>query len=278
MLANIRPVVDGTPKDENDGGGPPPKMALISGHDSTLQPLLASLGDDVWDGTIWTPYASTFLIEIHKLKGDDPTFKGKPKTMFRLIYNGEALTSRVDGCPVDSDLCDASILINLVTPFAKIVDRDCKSSLPKDGAYSSILATEELLTTPGGVLIFGSMMLLCGFLGSVGTFVYLTGRLPMCCCTRRSGRGASVRGSSVSREHDKARESYSGISLPERNGRDCGDEGVFEDEEPHTSRANGEQTHGAPTTSHVPATVYGSATESTAISPTKAELDDSELI
>lgn len=40
---------------------------LISGHDVTVMPMLASLGDDVWDGK-WIPYASMFLIEVRNLK------------------------------------------------------------------------------------------------------------------------------------------------------------------------------------------------------------------
>lgn len=43
-----------------------PRMALYSGHDTTVMPLLASLGDDVWDGT-WAPYASMLVIEVSYL-------------------------------------------------------------------------------------------------------------------------------------------------------------------------------------------------------------------
>ena len=250
ILSNIRPVVVETDRAAEDGGGVPPKLALFSGHDSTLHPLLASLGDDVWDGRLWSPYASSLLIEIHKVSGDDPAFKGATKYMFRVIYNGEAVTSRMDDCPNDSDLCDAKVLIDLVTPFAKIVDRDCKSSIDKDGAYSSVLATEELLTTPGGILIFGSMMILCGFLGSLGTFVYLTGRLPMCCFTRKSGGGASL---GFRRQRSK------------------------DDEEEHYN-SNGRSNGNAP--SQLPATVYGKAETSspTNTMPQKQDIEDNEII
>jgi len=40
-----------------------PRLALYSGHDSTLMPLLASMGSRVWDGD-WTPYASMIIIEV----------------------------------------------------------------------------------------------------------------------------------------------------------------------------------------------------------------------
>ena len=249
IMANIRPVVVEKDRAAEDGGGVPPKLALFSGHDSTLQPLLASLGENVWDGRLWSPYASSLLIEIHKVSGDDPAFKGAKKYMFRVIYNGEAVTSRMDNCPNDSDLCDVKILIDLVTPFAKIVDRDCKSSIDKDDAYSSVLATEELLTTPGGILIFGSMMILCGCLGSLGTFVYLTGRLPMCCFTKKSGGGASL---------DFRQQSSN-------------------DEEEHYN-SNGHPNGNA--LSRLPATVYDKAETSspTNAMPPKQDIEDNEII
>ena len=266
MMANIRSVVEETEKAAEDGGGVPPKLALFSGHDSTLQPLLASLGENVWDGKLWSPYASSMLIELHNVSGDDPTFKGKTKYMFRIVYNGEAVTSRMDDCPSDSDLCDASVLIDLVTPFATIVDRDCKSSINDNDAYSSVLATEELLTTPGGILIFGSMMILCGFLGSLGTFVYLTGRLPMYCITKSSGVASlGVRRQSGSRE------SYGGISLPERNG----EEKEFDDEEHFTNNghSNGDRSN------LPPANIYGSSSESSrSKAMPKKDIDENELI
>ena len=31
---------------------------------STIMQLLASLGEDVWDGLVWPPYASMLLIEV----------------------------------------------------------------------------------------------------------------------------------------------------------------------------------------------------------------------
>jgi ubiquitin-like domain-containing CTD phosphatase 1 len=42
----------------------PPKLALFSGHDTTLMPILATLGGDVWAGAEWAPYASMILIEL----------------------------------------------------------------------------------------------------------------------------------------------------------------------------------------------------------------------
>ena len=43
---------------------PGPKLALYSGHDTTIMPLLASLGANLWNDTDWPPYASMVLIEV----------------------------------------------------------------------------------------------------------------------------------------------------------------------------------------------------------------------
>ena len=39
----------------SSGTPPPPKLGLFSGHDTTLMPILATLGDKVWPGTEWVP-------------------------------------------------------------------------------------------------------------------------------------------------------------------------------------------------------------------------------
>lgn len=93
-----------------------PRLAIYSGHDTTLMPLLASLGDDVWDGVQWTPYASMLVIEIHKVNVETPD--GIGPLAFRIIYNGEVITSRLDNCLSDSELCNLDILFQLIGPFA----------------------------------------------------------------------------------------------------------------------------------------------------------------
>jgi hypothetical protein len=41
---------------------PPTRLAIVSGHDDTISPLMASLG--IWNDTMWPAYASMFLIEV----------------------------------------------------------------------------------------------------------------------------------------------------------------------------------------------------------------------
>lgn len=52
-----------------------PKMAVFSGHDSTLFPLLTALG--AFDGS-WPPYASRVQIELLRLVKQVKNFKHKP--------------------------------------------------------------------------------------------------------------------------------------------------------------------------------------------------------
>jgi hypothetical protein len=58
ILENIRPIIN-----PDDGQSPPNRLALVSGHDTTILPLLVTLGPGVWDGQ-WPPYASMMIIEV----------------------------------------------------------------------------------------------------------------------------------------------------------------------------------------------------------------------
>jgi ubiquitin-like domain-containing CTD phosphatase 1 len=55
IMSNILPIVDPTNHPMSSSGTPPPKLGLFSGHDTTLMPILATLGDKVWPGTEWSP-------------------------------------------------------------------------------------------------------------------------------------------------------------------------------------------------------------------------------
>lgn len=58
ILDNIRAIIN-----PDDRQPPPNRLALFSGHDTTILPLLVTLGPDVWDGQ-WPPYASMMIIEV----------------------------------------------------------------------------------------------------------------------------------------------------------------------------------------------------------------------
>jgi hypothetical protein len=61
IMENIHPILD---PEEGEREWPPPKLAVFSAHDTTVMPLLASLGPNLWNDTDWPPYASMILIEV----------------------------------------------------------------------------------------------------------------------------------------------------------------------------------------------------------------------
>ena len=64
IMENISPTLNGNSAEEMSTRTLPPKLALFSGHDTTLIPLLASLGPKLWNDKDWPPYASMMIIEV----------------------------------------------------------------------------------------------------------------------------------------------------------------------------------------------------------------------
>ena len=65
IFDHIVPVVNDD-EEKEDRGRPPAKLAIYSGHDSTIIKVLSALGPEVWKGDVWPPYASMILIEVRK--------------------------------------------------------------------------------------------------------------------------------------------------------------------------------------------------------------------
>jgi len=143
IMSNILPIVNFT-TNFSIGRQPVPKLALFSGHDTTLMPILATLGQDVWSGFEWAPYASMFLIEVYEMLNTNKDSEFPSGYAFRLIYNGEVLTSRMDKC--SSELCDSQVLVNLVMQFAMFEERDCASSNPTSDFWLEFFDESEEVT------------------------------------------------------------------------------------------------------------------------------------
>mmetsp|Transcript_16080 Transcript_16080/g.34769 ORF Transcript_16080/g.34769 Transcript_16080/m.34769 type:complete len:668 (-) Transcript_16080:120-2123(-) len=172
IMANILPIVDST--NNPSSSTPPPKLALFSGHDTTLMPILATLGEHVWSGTDWSPYASMAQIEIHEMMNSDEGSDFPSGYAFRLIYNGEVLTSKMDGCTAGSELCDSQVLVKHVMPFAKYQERDCASTTSiaphEDNMMTEMkTATESLFAAPGGVWVVVALVIFFTAFGSIMT-------------------------------------------------------------------------------------------------------------
>jgi len=129
-----------------------PRMVLYSGHDNTIMPLLASL-DFPFDYLPWTPYASMFIIEVHAILDEKKNPNYTSGRAFRLLYNGDVLTSKIPNCPPHDDLCDLQYLVQLVEPFATR-DRDCDSVKNAAPAQSMTVTRTWLL----GVVLSASLV------------------------------------------------------------------------------------------------------------------------
>lgn len=162
----------------SSSGLPPPKLALFSGHDTTLMPILATLGDQVWSGTEWSPYASMLQIEIHEVLDTDEKFPSG--YAFRLIYNGNVLTSKMDACS-GYELCDAHILVKQVMSFAsKYEEANCAAKIQsaKESKMDEMkYATVNIISTPGGILIVLLLVVISMALGSVITCFVMRRRI-----------------------------------------------------------------------------------------------------
>jgi len=158
-----------------------PKLALFSGHDTTIMPLLASLGPKLWNDTDWAPYASMFIIEVHELIDVGLTNQSVYTTdfAFRLLYNGRILTNLVEGCPAESELCDMKIFLDIVGSIATR-SPDCYAEEKADEPLVvAIQQAKKMMTTREGVYIFLSLVFFSATVGAVGAFVSMTGGLPM---------------------------------------------------------------------------------------------------
>jgi len=131
---------------------------LVSGHDWTIIPLLASLGSKIWNATDFPPYASMVLIEIHTIVGTGGVIANNPfhsRRAFRLVYNGKVLTSLLDGCQSEEaenlQLCDVSVLFDRIKSFATRENQGCGSD-DEDNNNDNAAATSTLASFDTGII------------------------------------------------------------------------------------------------------------------------------
>jgi hypothetical protein len=143
------------------------KLALFSGHDTTIIPLLASLG--VWNDTAWPPYASMVIIELHEMNVDGNTDRKifPSKFAFRLIYNGLVITPQMESCEPDLELCNVEILLNQLSR-----ERNCVRKHDDEVPYiDDIARTKEIVATTDGLVYF--LLVVSISAASGGMLVYL---------------------------------------------------------------------------------------------------------
>ena len=164
-----------------EGDPTPAKFALFSGHDTTLLPLLASLG--AWKISDWWPsYASMMILELHEVNfgGNTDTSVYPTNHAFRLLYNGQVWTPRIDGCPAAPEqFCDLDILIDLTTPM---MERDCTLQHPTPATFNDhVKEAQEILKTSGGQWAVGAVAIASFVLGMLFTVTFVS-----CCCSSSS--------------------------------------------------------------------------------------------
>ena len=180
ILQQIRPVLNG----QSDY----PKMHIVSGHDTTVMPLLAALDPKLWPDKEWPSYASMIALELYTMNDDDGD-----SFFFRLVYNGKILTP--SGCDSNNELCDMQVLLDRVEPFA-IPNPDCQPhdmTPPSPGNAPTTSIDTESTSTSTTVNSFGSLFFVVGaILGALVTHIV----------HRRCGGGVSNATPLPSDDHD----------------------------------------------------------------------------
>jgi hypothetical protein len=164
ILDPIMPILTG-----GDRGAAANKLHVISGHDSTIIPLLASIG--VWNLDDWPLYASMMLLEVHELVDGKTDRTVYPSTFaFRLLYNGKVLTDKVAGCHAEYDLCDFTVLQKLLEPFAVRL-RNCAAD-PVLTKSALVENAQGLLSSSGGIFVVLLVVAFSAGIGSLATLWY----------------------------------------------------------------------------------------------------------
>ena len=150
-----------------------PKMAIFSGHDTTIIPLLASL--DAYDNK-WPSYASMVILEIHNINLDGQTNRQFYTTDygFRLIYNGKVITHRMRPCPRNADICDAKILIDYISRFATRQPNCTRQHIVPQEHTDTVSRATELLSTQSGIASVVLLVLGSALFGAVGSYLYMS--------------------------------------------------------------------------------------------------------
>lgn len=170
IMDHILPIISSQVEDQPR---PPAKLAIYSGYDSTVMEILASLG--AWEGLEWPPYGSMVLLEIHEIMS---TLEGEHESTFsfpyafRLLYNGEVITYKVQGCMRKDQLCDFQHLLKRVQPFAKR-NVDCVDVHFEK--LNAVHIAKELMTDTAGIILLLIIVAASALIGSMAVFYHLTG-------------------------------------------------------------------------------------------------------
>ena len=106
---------------------------------------------------------------VDKKSGDPPSEFPSGKA-FRLVYDGRVLTWLMDGCPEYSHLCDSSVFLDRVTPFANRDDHGCGDEEDGESSVSGLMKRDSSFLMDSGEIRFWLLSMLSSFaLGSILT-------------------------------------------------------------------------------------------------------------
>lgn len=149
-------------------GVTPYKMAVFSGHDTTIMPFLAAVLGDSWDRR-WASYAALISMELYT-RSATSTIAGDSDYLVRMVYNGNPLL--IPGC--DQALCDANVLLEILS-FGE-------ESMPcSTTTTTTTIPTDDSCIDSGGLdvvawsLLVVFLTLAGGIAGVIGTLI-ATGR------------------------------------------------------------------------------------------------------
>ena len=87
-----------------------------------------------------------------------------------MIYNGEILTDRIDGCANDAQLCDVQLLLDQVRPFASR-HHDCERKFPSTITHEDTVSrVKNIVSEPEGIAIVVVVLLGSFLAGVVSTY------------------------------------------------------------------------------------------------------------
>lgn len=145
----------------------PLKMALFSGHDTTIQPFLAAVLRENWDQR-WPGYASMVTIELYRTIASVTSPAADPidDYLFRMVYNAKVV--RVPECP--DPLCPVRLLVDAlsfgeeampcsVTPASVVTDDDVDHCDNSDSVATGVWITLIFLGVVVGGLIGAAVVL-----------------------------------------------------------------------------------------------------------------------
>ena len=121
---------------------------MFSGHDTTLQPFLAAVLRENWDGH-WPGYAAMISIEVYRAVGGT-------SYLFRIVYNGQAML--VPGC--DDTLCELNTLLGALSFGQEYPDCAVHSaaSSSSGGKSNSTLSTADWIMITALSLLLGALI------------------------------------------------------------------------------------------------------------------------